>query len=260
MSAVSGPYASPAAVDLSFSRDPRFTYEEGRHVYRYDGEILPSVSSVCKELAEVFDADRVAGFVARKRGTTKRAVLAEWAAKRDRAVARGNVVHAAVEAYLATGRMPTLPEGHGLPLDDAWDVRRRLLAFRQWATVHLAGVQVVATELRTYSLALGIAGTLDTLLLRAGYLYISDWKTNGAFRCGEKGERVYGHLRPPLAHLPDIELTGYSIQNSLYRIILAEHGIQTAGGFIVHMPEEGPPRMHRALDLRRLLWGYLAGS
>ena len=245
-------------VDLSFTQDPLFTFNEERHLYHYDGKPLDSVSSIQRMLTVPFPRDRIAGYVARKRGITRKAVLAEWEEKRVRASARGNAVHSCVEKFLATGCMPSLPAGHGLPPDDAWDVRRRLQDFQGWHATHMHDVQVLGTEVRVYSLALGTAGTMDALVLRGGFVYVGDWKTNGAFTTD--ADRSYNNLLPPLAHLPDNHRNSYSIQVSLYRMMLHEHGIRTAGGFIVHLPEEGRPALYPALDLRRPLWEYLTAA
>jgi hypothetical protein len=251
-------YSSPADVDLSFTRDPLFTFDEKRHLYRYAGKILDSVSKVKRELSVPFDKKRIAGYVARREGRTVKAVLAEWEDKRDRASRRGDMVHACVERFLQTGEMPPLPAGHSLDADDEWDVKRRLQEFQEWHAANMTGLVIVGCEVQVYSLELGIAGTLDTLALREGYLYVGDWKTNGKFRTDGDGSKVYNNLLGPFRDLPDNEYNKFSLQVSLYRIILREHGIHTKGGFIVHLPEEGTPQVHKARDLRRPLWDYLA--
>lgn len=245
-----------AIVDLSFAEDPLFHFDEERHLYSYDGRPLDSVSRVRKELSVPFDAERIARFVARRRGVAPAVVLAEWEEKRSRASARGEVVHECVEKYLETGCMPAVPTDR-LPPDDLWDVLRRLQEFQKWYERDMSDVQVVATELRMYSLTLGIAGTLDSLVLRGDALYVLDWKTNGKFRTD--GDKSYNNLLGPFMHLPDNEHNSYSIQVAAYRIMLHEHGVRTAGGLIAHLPEDGPPRLYPALDLRAPLWDYLKG-
>jgi hypothetical protein len=254
------PYPDPNSISLAFTQDPAFTFDERRHLYHYDGQPLDSVSTVRKALSVPFDKHRIAGYVARKRGVTKTTVLAEWEYKRDRASIRGTLVHDAIEAFLGSGVMPNVPEAHGLEPDELWDVVLRLQRFQNWATTNLRGLRVLGTEVRVYSLTLRMAGTLDTLCWRDGYLYVGDWKTNATFGTGTPGEKVYENLLPPLAHLPDVALTTYSAQVSLYRLMLAEHGVRTAGGFIVHVPEDGDPVLHPALDLRRELWEWRQGQ
>lgn len=254
-------YAAPSEVDLSFTEDPLFTFDEVRHLYRYDGRALDSAGSIMKGLCEPFDAQRIAGYVARRERKTKQQVLAEWEEKRDRAARRGEAIHHCIEHYLQHRVMPAfLPRHIELDQDDHWDVWRRLHGFGEWYKGNLGDMVVLGQEVRMYSLQLGIAGTADTLALRKGYLYVGDWKSNGKFRVPGDGERVHANLLPPLQYLSDIELHSYSIQVSLYRMMLHEHGISTAGGFIVHIPEEGPPALHRTLDLRRPLWDYLMAA
>src|SRR5687768_4393807 len=93
-------YAQPGDVDLSFTKDPRFTFDEPRHLYAYDGQPLASAGSIMKELCVPFDKERIAGYVARRQRKTKAVVLAEWETKRDRAARRGEAIHYAIEHYL----------------------------------------------------------------------------------------------------------------------------------------------------------------
>jgi ATP-dependent exoDNAse (exonuclease V) beta subunit len=254
-------YAEPSEIDLSFTRDPLFTFDKERHLYHYDGRNLRSAGSVMKELCEPFARDRIARYTAKRRGVTVRQVLAEWEDKRDRAARRGEAIHWCIEQYLQTGLLPAfLPKHVQLDQDDHWDVWRRLQGFDEWYKHNLDGSYVLGQEVRMYSLTLGIAGTTDTLMLRNGYVYVGDWKSNGKFRVPGDGERVHSRMLPPLEHLSQIELHTYSVQVSLYRMMLHEHGVRTAGGFIVHIPEEGPPALHHTLDLRRPLWDYLAAA
>ena len=53
-------------------------FVEDSHTYTVKGKVLPSTSSMIKQFYKPFDADRVAFFVARKRGITKEEVLKEW--------------------------------------------------------------------------------------------------------------------------------------------------------------------------------------
>ena len=69
-------------------------FEESTHTYKVLGEQLSSASSTISNFYDPFDTDRVAGFVAKKRGITKEEVLKEWDDKRDFACHKGHVVHA----------------------------------------------------------------------------------------------------------------------------------------------------------------------
>jgi hypothetical protein len=78
----------------------------------------------------------------------------------------GEAVHAAIEAYVLTGRRPEVDE----------EVRPFFEQFDRWAQQF--GPAYEAAELTVYHPALGYAGTLDAIAVIDGVRYIVDYKTS----------------------------------------------------------------------------------
>jgi len=53
-------------------------------------------------------------------------------------------------------------------------------------------------------------------------------------------------------------LSEYSLQISLYALILEEYGFEIAGGYLVHFgPGEEPAKLYKTIDMRTELKEYL---
>ena len=132
------------------------------HTYNSRSRALSSVSSVVKRFSEPFDADKIAGFVARKRGITKEEVLAEWEAKKNAACDRGNQAHYFGETY-KKGAIAT--NGY----------EQAIIAFWDSIPDH---IEPLLFELQMFSDTFGIAGTSDIILYntKTGKFIIADYK------------------------------------------------------------------------------------
>ena len=87
-------------------------------------------------------------------------------------------------------------------------------------------------------------------------LIVGDWKTNETFKTDADFKGRYNKMLYPFEDLWQNELNTYSIQVSLYRLLLEEAGIETKEGFICWIgPEE--TKLFKALDLRDRLKEYL---
>lgn len=228
----------------------RIKFDPDSHTYTLDGRELTSVSRTVARLKPPFDAEGVAAAVANRDGRPVAEVLAGWNDKREAALARGARLHAYIEAAL-TGRAngdhrPRLPEM------DAWDLFwSRLEAMDQPA--------VERVEWMVGDEALGVAGTLDALLVsgNSGLAHIWDWKTGGKFNTVNRWEQ----LLAPFNDLDNCELSVYSLQVSLYRLIVERNtGLALGDSYIVHLPPEGPAYVHPAIDLRERLVAWLGVS
>jgi len=219
-------------------KDPRFTFDEERHLYFFDGEPLTSVSAWKKKYKDSFDSGKWAAVKARERGTTPEVIVAEWAANGQKARDLGTEVHNAIERFL-----------DGKPLGQlSTEAQRRFALFSRLLDGRLKGAKILAQELRTYSLKLKHAGTLDFLLqLPNGRLYIGDWKTNRKFTHGAQG---FGYLREPFSDLKNNHLNEYALQLSAYKVFLEEHGLMVDGTFIAYLgPDAKDPLVFFPPDL-----------
>jgi hypothetical protein len=102
---------------------------------------------------------------------------------------------------------------------------------------------------------LGIAGTVDAMFWNSIALgnVIFDWKTGGKFATENRWE----NLLPPFNNLPNCELSIYSLQTSLYRLIIERNEGEVESCTIVHLNNEGQITPYQAMDLRDQLFTWL---
>jgi hypothetical protein len=123
----------------------------------------------------------------------------------DRATARGQSIHAAIEAVLAGREAPSLKHGEQLMFDN----------WIQWWSG--SSLKPLRCEFMVWS-ALGYAGTGDALLYDDNGLVLADWKT---------GRLGY----PPWEE--------WSLQSAAYRQALAELGFGPTRGLVIQLSRDG---------------------
>jgi len=255
---------------LDYFKDPNFKFDPVSHSYTYLNsetgkpvQIFESVSGFISQFKKPFDADRIAGYVAKSRKTTKEVILAEWKATAKEGTDLGTFVHEWIEDYY-NGNNPEPPTielmesatGHD-PMG-TWEERiyDRVLKFQQVYENRLHKLDAIHQELRVFSRKWGIAGTLDVLFEVNGTFYVGDWKTNKKFTDDSHKDGRRQKMLYPFDDLWDNNLNGYSVQISMYRLMLEEAGFNTEGGFLVWI---GPdkPKIYKTIDLRDRLREFL---
>lgn len=241
---------------ISIFDTPDFTFDDPTHIYTYKGKQFPSVTGVISNFHAPFDSDYWLERKAEERGVDESIIKAEWDFKRDYACDLGTDVHEWIEDYYNEKWRP-------LPANE--DRMNRVKKFLDLYVSRLCKLQPLAMELRIWAERWNLAGTIDALFLRHDYenqktyLLVGDWKTNKKFTYDEHPD-VNGRykLLAPFDDLLDTKHNDYSIQISIYRLMLAEHGIETDGGFLVHLgPDDQPGKIFKAKDLREPLEKYL---
>lgn len=220
------------------------------HTYTLDGQKLTSVTKVVGQLKPPFDADTIATKQAAKLGTTKEAVLAEWDAKRQAGLERGNRVHEHIRSTLL---------GLTVQPDRFLDMNTKpveCLAFdRFWEQIKsTVDVKWVETVIGDYNL--GIAGTVDAVLVdkQTGACRLWDWKTGDKFRLDNR----FQTLNPPFADCDDCELVNYSLQASLYRLIIERNtSLEFSATYILHLSPSNGFNVYNAIDYRQRLVEWL---
>ena len=218
------------------------------HRYSYQGRSLNNVTGYLKQFQKPFDRDGVAKRVAERDGRKVAEVLAEWDLSGERARVLGVAVHQHIRNTLCAveGQFsfePFLSMNVKAPEVITFD--------RLWA--ELANAVICHPEQVEWVIGdveLGIAGTVDAFLFSqaTGQYHIWDWKT-GKFDVENRFER----LLPPFDDLSASKLNIYSLQVSLYRLIIERNtSFKTGDSYIVHLGQEGHS-VHRALDLREKL-------
>jgi ATP-dependent exoDNAse (exonuclease V) beta subunit len=255
---------------LDYFKDPNFKFDPVAHSYTYINpetgkpvQIFESVSGFISQFKEPFDSFRIAGYVAKSRQTTREIILEEWAATAKEGTDLGTFVHEWIEDYY-NGKEPFEPElefvgalGDHDPMG-TWEERKydRIQKFKQIYEDRLHKLEAKHQELRIFSRKWGIAGTLDVLFWLDPYFYIGDWKTNKKFTDDNHPDGRRKKMLFPFEDLWDNNLNGYSIQISMYRLMLEEVGFETAGGFLVWIGPDAP-KLYKTLDLRDRLREFL---
>lgn len=226
-------------------------FNKASHGYTLNGRRLTSVTKIISQLKPPFDADYWSQKKADERGVTKEVILQEWDAKRQASIERGDRVHDYIQKVLL-GLMTT-------PVDPFLALNTDLPEMRAFDTFwgHLAAkIKVRNTEFVIGDEELGLAGTTDALFysLVTEYHHVWDWKTGEKFKIGNR----FGSLLPPFDDLDDCEWIIYSLQTSLYRLIIERNThIVTGDSYILHLDPQGTFTVHQALDLRERLLGWL---
>ena len=239
---------------LKVFEDPEFTFEEETHVYKYAGVQFDSVTTFIKKFIPEFNREYWSKIKAEERKVDPSVILKEWDDKAKKAARIGTEVHKYIENFWSgiEQETPTDPE-----------VYKRIVNFLDVYHRKLKAFHPLKSELRVFSKKWRISGTIDQPLLfwdsklNSVLLVIGDWKSNEEFRDNNHPKGRYNKLFRPFSHLYANHHNEYSIQISLYRLILKEEAnIDTHGGFLCHIgPEDS--KIYPVLDLREPLKAYL---
>lgn len=242
---------------LNYFLDPNFKFDEGSHTYTYmdPSTGLPiqkfeSVTGFINQFKEKFNSDFFAYKKAKSTGRTKQDVLNEWQQISEIAMDLGTIVHKWIEDFYngLNPEMPTNPEA-----------ANRVLKFKEIYESRLHKLTPVKQEFRLFSRKWGLAGTTDAIFsLKSNNYYVGDWKTNKKFTTDNDKTGRYKRLLWPFNDLWENSLSTYSIQLSLYRLIMEEEaGFKTDGAFLVWIGPTGTPQLYKTYDLRDRLYTYL---
>jgi len=242
---------------LSVFKDPHFIFEEEAHTYHYSDVKYDSVTSYIKRFKTPFDKEYWSKKKAAERGVDVSVVLGEWQGKADVANDLGTRVHKWIEDFWSGN-------ARELTKEDDEDFIERIGKFMDLYEKKFKNLVPLTSELKIFCRKWRLAGTIDQPFLmwdekqNKVLFLIGDWKTNKEFRFDEHPKGRYKKLLHPFSHLWENHLNEYSIQVSLYRLMLEEEiGIESHGGFLCHIGPEGPAKIHPIKDLREPLKVYL---
>jgi ATP-dependent exoDNAse (exonuclease V) beta subunit len=147
------------------------------------------------------------------------------------------------------------------PLPTNADVIHRINKFNKIYAKQLHKLEPLKFEVRVFSPKWKIAGMIDSLFIYRGKIYILDWKTNKDFTDDNHQKGTYEKLLAPFQDHFKNHLNEYSIQLSLYSLILEEWGFQVGGAYIVHIgPGDEDAELYKVVDMRDNLKLFLNGS
>ena len=240
---------------LDFFKDPSFIFEEQSHSYTFNGIQYDSVTTFLKRFKVPFERDYWIKRKSKELGVEPSILEAEWTEKATTAADLGTRVHKWIEDFWS-GLDPSMPE-------DA-EENARVSSFLTLYESRFKNLIPLKSELKIFSKKWKLAGTVDQPFLmwdeksKKILFLIGDWKTNKDFKDDNHPKGRYKKLLHPFSDLYENSHNEYSIQLSLYRLIIEEEiGIETDGGFLVHLGPGGVCKIYPVKDLRERLKIYL---
>lgn len=229
---------------LTVFNTPDFWFDEGPHKYYLRKTELTSVTTYLHHFSKPFDEVYWSKKKARDRDTTPEIILEEWKSIADRACYLGSEVHKWIEDFYNGTIRPLLE------MDE--EVQERIGMFQIIYEKRLFKLFPIAQELRMFNLDMKLAGTLDALFLgEDGKIYILDYKTNKALKTDK--DYSFSNMLYEFSTEKDNNMNHYSVQTSIYRLMLAKVGVFAAGCFIVYIPPQGECQIIKCKDYRQQL-------
>lgn len=225
--------------------DPEFKFDPIKHRYTYNGDHFISVTQFISRFHKEFDSEFWSKKKADERGLDQKEVLKEWKSLNDRANVIGTSTHNWIENYYKKIYQD-------LPTDI--DIIDRINKFNIIYSTHLYKLTPIKFEQRIFSKKWKIAGMIDSIFLYKDKIIIIDWKTNKKFTTvNEYNEK----LLSPFESYDKCHLAEYSIQISLYSLILKEIGIDVAVGYVLYIGPNEEAKIHKCYDFTDTLEKYL---
>lgn len=236
---------------LDCFKDDEFVFDSTKHKYTYLGENFISVTTFIQKFHKPFEQDFWSKRKAEEAGVPQEWILNEWKKLNDYANEVGSETHEWIEDFF-NQKWRKLPTN--------LDIINRINKFNIIYAKKLHKLEPLAYEVRVFSKKWKIAGMIDSLFIYRGKIYILDWKTNKQFTTDET-VKYKERLLAPFSDYFKSHLSEYSIQLSLYALILEEWGFEIGGAYLVHIgPGDDPANLYKVIDMRENLKMYLDGS
>ena len=218
-------------------------YIDENHSYWYGEQRFTSVTQYLSRFKKPFDTDRWSKHSAAKEGVSQQVILEKWEERGKKSLEKGTIVHNAAECIL---------KGEFVDLKDALPEIKSAAKF--WDTLKSQyNGRMLKTEWVIGDKTAQIAGRIDAIIQfeRKGKIVTSllDWKT-GTIKLKNHFEK----MKPPFEAFDDCSLNHYSIQLSLYRLILERNlDIKLDHGVLINLTDNGGIRPLVAKDFRPIL-------
>lgn len=232
----------------TFNTDPNFKFDPIEHKYTYEGDRFISVTQFISKFHEKYDSDYWSKYKAEESGRTQAEVLDEWKKTNERSLVIGNATHIWIENYFNRIYQE---------LPDDLDIIDRINKFNIAFGKYLYKLTPLIFEQRIFSKKWRIAGMMDSLFLYKDKVIIMDWKTNKLFTDDDHYKGRYEKLLYPFPNYWKNHFNEYSIQVSLYRLILREIGIDVKACYLLHIGPEDEAKMYTAINFTDMLSDYL---
>jgi len=235
-------------LKLEYFNDPKFVFDDTYHKYTYDGERFESVTKFIQKFHKPFDEDYWSKKKAKELNKDQSEVLIDWKKINERATSIGTSTHNWIENYF-NGIHQCLP--NDIELIDR--INKFNISWSKW----LHRLTPLKFEQRVFSKKWKIAGTLDALFLYKDQILIIDYKTNKKFTHDEDGSQKFEKLLYPFDNYNKNNLNEYSIQVSMYKLILREVGIDIKNCYLLYIGPDEDPKFFKAHDFCNVLEDYL---
>jgi hypothetical protein len=224
------------------------------HGYRIGDQNLISATTLVSRIKPDFDKDGVSKRVAERDGITQEEVLRQWDKKGEFGRDRGTRLHCYIEDLMVEKIDPiTRAVNDRIPAMDAFDKVWEKMSSKLKAKLKYQECVVGDSQ---YCVAGRVDAIFDLDIKGKESSHIFDWKT-GKFRV----DNQYEKLLPPFDDVDSCELNAYSIQLSLYRLIIEKNtDMKLSDSYLVHLRDDGEYMMHRAKDFRSRLHEWLSGG
>ena len=222
------------------------------HGYRIGDQNLISATTLVSRIKPDFDKDGVSKRVAERDGITQEEVLRQWDKKGEFGRDRGTRLHCYIEDLMVEKIDPiTRAVNDRIPAMDAFDKVWEKMSSKLKAKLKYQECVVGDSQ---YCVAGRVDAIFDLDIKGKESSHIFDWKT-GKFRV----DNQYEKLLPPFDDVDSCELNAYSIQLSLYRLIIEKNtDMKLSDSYLVHLRDDGEYMMHRAKDFRSRLHEWLS--
>lgn len=255
------------------------TFDAASHTYRDEHKLLyTSVTTVIGKYEEPYDVEYWSKVKAQELGLTQQMVKDQWAATTKFACDKGNVTHALLEDSINASNKnanlniesPSFSKYYrALNVQSNCEIDIKLLGQSPLAIkypeifltlldyVENHGCKIYA-EKRVYWADYLVAGTIDCLLVKGKQFIIVDWKTNKdelKFKSGyfkkingvksttwvDKDERMLS----PINNIQKCKGNGYTLQLSLYAILMELWGFECIGLLLYHIRDNDKPKLYK---------------
>lgn len=208
-------------------------FNEEKHTYTLAGKKLgASVSSVIKNFYEPFPEDEAVAITMAKTGKPREQILTEWKEKNDESKERGHRVHSFAERFaFKPNLIPSCPQEEAVV--KFWKEKP------EW-------IIPVSVELKMYHKKHLFPGTADLLFFdtRRGEYIIADYKTNEDLFKNYKEKKMLS----PFQEILDSPYGHYTIQLSLYKILLEQLNIPVYRLMVIWLLKDGTYKMYDLND------------
>ena len=253
-------------------------FHEDGHIYILNGCQLPSVTQLAHRfIREPFNEELQAERYAQRHGETAEYWKREWHKNSFRATALGTKTHEFGEslAYLRAGHpemiRPSVISQYSAEYHYLAPIHPKEEAVEHFLDALPLSYHLVLNEARIYSgknpdasrnLSQQVCGTFDMLYYydgggkpeKAGFI-IFDYKTNKCLE-NELNLRFGKYLREPFHDLVEQDLSLYTIQLSLYALMLEDIGLKIIDRKLIWLKEDGTFEKKTVPDVTEKLRTY----